>query len=467
MAFKLLWFCLIKCVFSGIQNLESVRDQKNVSEKYVCENRGLVHETIFQGMPQGNVIGLRQKHQINLISLGLNKEGTEPKPLKTLHAEIPFTSFAFDDAYNGVITANTQGTVQMYDLDADKTINIVNNNSHSKTVDNWTSVQTFDTNSILQTSKNHLTILDSRDQQYSHVISPVFQMECDNMTSSKICSNKPNALFVGTIHNLFLCDLRYLKTDTFVAKWSHGLKYPPIFISTDTLEDNEMISVSSQLSEDLCIIMHRFNEEIKAEDSNVSDSEIYFPWHPPSIKKTMYNAQKLGLCLDPTVNLKKRFQMSTTGMKFWNNQNGFNLLTLNSAGDVFSQTLDWERTKYLDQGEKYTHLESWAEQLQKDRLPFTVSSQINISNLQCVLKKQLHRQRVKQRSQKFLALTRRWKRSLKGLNEYTDMWANELLSVWEFEETDREIDPLIPPPADTKFKVDTWMNQFSAEDDFE
>lgn len=420
-------------------------------------------------MPQGNVIGLRQKYQINLITLSSNEESTTPKPLKTLHAEIPFTSFAFDDAYNGVITTNTNGTVQMYDMDADRTIDIVNNNASSKTANNWSSIQIFDINSILQTSKNHLTILDSRNQQNSHVISPVFQMECDNMTSSRICSSKPNALFVGTIHNLFLCDLRYLKTDTFVAKWSHGLKYPPLFISTEALEDKGMISVSSQLSDDLCIITHRFkdSDEIKTDDLIDDDSEIYFPWHPPCIKKTLDNAQKLGLCLDPTVNLKKRFQMSTTGMKFWKNQNDFNLLTLNSVGDVFSQTLGWEQTKYLDEGDKYTHLDSWAEQLQKDRLLFTVSSQINTSNLQGVLIN-LYPPKVQQkRSQKFLASKRRWKRSLKGLNDYTDMWANELLSVWEFDETDRKIDELIPPPADTKFKVDTWMNQFSAEDDFE
>lgn len=416
-------------------------------------------------MPQGNVIGLRQKQQINLISLDSNEDSIKPKLLKTLHAEIPFTSFAFDDAYNGIITANTKGTVQMYDMDADKTIDIVNNNAHSKTVDNWSSIQIFDTNSILQTSKNHLTILDSRDQQNAHVISPVFQMECDNMTSSKICSSKPHTLFAGTIHNLFLCDLRYLKTGTYVAKWSHGLKYPPLFISTEALEDREMIVVGSQLSEDLSIIMHRFDEEIKTEDLNVSDSEIYFPWHPPCVKTTLDNAQKLGLCLDPTVNLKKRFQMSTTGIKFWNNQNDFNLLILNSVGDVFSQTLDTEQAKYLDEGEKYTHLNSWSEQLlQKDRFVFTVSSQINTSSLQGVLKK-LNPPRVQQRrSQKFLASKRRWKQSLKGLNDYTDMWANELLSVWEFDETDRKIDELIPPPADTKFKVDTWMNQFSAED---
>ncbi|XP_043669671.1 uncharacterized protein LOC122629877 isoform X1 [Vespula pensylvanica] len=337
---------------------------------------------------------------------------------------------AFNQDYFSTVDVNR--TVSLWNVNRKKCITSHKILNSKVLDDNWGSIkyQLLDPHVLIFTDRCCLHHLDTRMpfRLPSLSLCPKQYLEqCENLSVEKD-SRHSSCRYVGTNHNLLLCDNRFPK-ECVRQKWTHQFRSIPLLLPTINRNEEEILVLSSSLAGESSVILNTWTYE--------SSHSYNLPITLPSIMETLNEAQLQGLCLDPY--LKNRLELCNAGSTLLTNQKGdvfFFIQT--SIGDVFYQCITHEDIldKNFEIKEKtVSALNAWEHALmtQDDSIaPLSMSSKCNMKHVyKSFTNKQLQLDRHEEIDD---TLDQNWRKSIEELGSYEDILAPELLAVWGISE---------------------------------
>ncbi|XP_015190954.1 PREDICTED: uncharacterized protein LOC107074221 isoform X1 [Polistes dominula] len=304
---------------------------------------------------------------------------------------------------------------------------------HSKVLDDcWGSIkyQLLDAHVLVFIDRCCLHYLDTRtpfDQPSLSLCPKQFLEQCESLSVEK-ASRHNSCRYIGTYHNLFLCDNRSPKKCV-TQKWTHQFRSTPLLLSTINRNKEEILVLSSPLAAESSMILNTWTYE--------SPHSYHLPKTLPSIKETLNDAQLQGLCLDPY--MKNRLELCKAGSTLVTNQKGdVFFFVQTSIGDVFYQCITHE--DILDKNSEIkvraiSALNAWEHALMTQDnpiAPLTMTSQCDMKHVYKSFKNR-HLQ-LDQHEELDDTFDQSWRKSIEELNSYEDILAPELLAVWGISE---------------------------------
>lgn len=276
--------------------------------------------------------------------------------------------------------------------------------------------------------------------------------ECENLSLEE-ASRSDFCRYIGTYHNLLLCDNRSPK-QCIRQKWTHQFRSIPLLLPTINRNEEEILLLSSLLAGESSVILNSWTDE--------TSHSYNLPVNVPSIMETLNESQLQGLCLDPY--LKSRLELCTTGSTLLSDQNGdvFSFIQT-SIGDIFYQCITHKNKldKYPTIKEKsIAALDAWEEVLltQDDPIvPLNITSKYDMTNAyESFTNKRL---RLLQSNKRENDDYETWRKSIQELASYEDVLAPGLLAAWEI--TDDTSMSLATAPHE---KVWNWLESTNTKD---
>ncbi|KAI4504053.1 hypothetical protein M0802_000524 [Mischocyttarus mexicanus] len=304
---------------------------------------------------------------------------------------------------------------------------------HSKVMDDsWGSIkyQLLDPHVLVFIDRCCLHYLDTRipfDQPSLSLCPKQFLEECESLSVEKV-SRHSSCRYVGTYHNLLLCDNRSPKKCV-SQKWTHQFRSTPLLFSTVNRNEEEILVLSSPLVGESLMILNTWTYE--------SPHSYNLPITLPSIKETLNEAQLQGLCLDPY--MKNRLELCKSGSTLVTDQKGdVFFFVQTSIGDVFYQCITHK--DILDKNSEtkvraISALNAWEHALTTQDnpiVPITMSSKCDMKHVYKSFKnKHLQLDQYEELDDTF---DQNWRKSIEELSSYEDILASELLAVWGISE---------------------------------
>lgn len=322
--------------------------------------------------------------------------------------------------------------------------------------DSWGSIkfQAMDPNILVFTDRCCIYYLDTRlpFNEPSIILCPKSDLEICEGLSLNFPSRNSSCRYVGTYHNLLLCDKRFPK-HCVQQKWTHQFKSTPILASTIDRADNEILVLSSQVAGENSIILNTW----KTEDISFSYN---FPFNPPHIIETLNESQMQGMCLNPYI--RNRFELCNAGSTLLKSKMGDVFFFLqNSIGDIYYQCIshDIALNKYSSINcSSFCILDKWEKALSAQPetiVPLTISAKTDMHHIFENFKNKKMRLKY---NKKETGYEPSWKQSLDKLNTYIDILAPELLAIWEVSE-----EVPVPITAAPHQKVLSWLESSTAK----
>ncbi|KAK2586316.1 hypothetical protein KPH14_010616 [Odynerus spinipes] len=268
--------------------------------------------------------------------------------------------------------------------------------------------------------------------------------QCESL-SVEIGSRYDSCRYIGTYHNLLLCDSRSPK-QCVRQKWTHQFRSTPLLLPTINRNQEEILVLSSLSAGENSVILNMWTGE---------NSHSYtLPITLPSIMETLNESQLQGLCLDPY--LRNRLELCNAGSTLLTNHNGdVFFFTQTSIGDMFYQCITHEGI--LDEHsivkeKSISALNAWEQALltRNDPVaPLCISSKCNMKDVyESFTNKQLQLQTNEQVND----VNESWRQPIEILALYEDILAPELLAVWDIPDA-----ASIQSPAAPYQKVLSWL----------
>lgn len=347
---------------------------------------------ILETISSQNILALRTKHKIFVLKLHETDGIIQIEKLKEMESTLPFTSISFDEYHKNILYVTT--------LDFKLTIvNIDRMTGRSRQlrgnvktmIDNWSTVLGSERGYFTHVAKNSITLYDKRTnaafQRWKNVRKITDDIMCNDISVASHATDK-RLLYFGTDHHLFLMDLRYNKKEKnklkVVQRWTHGMQCLPTYMSVCKFDYNkELITLSSQWCEDMCVVSNHADRLTRHNDI----SSVTIPYRPPSILQVINEAREKMLCCDLNNRLENRLTASITGLLVLEQDDKYNLLMLNSLGDVSYHTLCPQYMTAFFDDTSTELLHEWSKAYKREPKDLEVSSTEDISNIWRKLKR--------------------------------------------------------------------------------
>ncbi|XP_046489637.1 uncharacterized protein TAF1C-like [Neodiprion pinetum] len=396
----------------------------------------------------------RQKYSCNFYSLRDDQEKLELNEIHQELSELPYISADLNlIESNKYCVVNSSRSVEFKDLSKTKCLSCTTMPKHGTLPDNWMSIKfnKSDPNLITFVDRCCLYYIDLRIPLDGPTLTlcPKHNLEICEMISVNSAS-KQNSFhqYLGTYHSLLLCDSRFGNSSV-VQKWTHQFKSPPVFSSIIERNGEEIITLSSQLAGENSIIINNWTNDTKMHS-------YALPYMPPSTSETLKACQDIGKCLEP--NLRNRLELCNAGTVLnLNDRNDVTLFTQNSIGDIFYQCITHEKISGNDSDvntNSLLALEAWEEAClaqSKTVKPLVISEKASMEHIFNEMRNK--NRRLEQKEPKVRCHEPKWFQSVEELNSYVDIFAPELLAMWDIRQDSA---PLTVTPHQ---KVLSWLEK--------
>lgn len=309
--------------------------------------------------------------------------------VKCVESELPYTSISFDDYHKNILYITTlDGKLSIVNLDRLKARSIKLKGKNSM-MDNWNTVVGTGRGHYAHVGRQYITIYDKRFNNpvliWKELRNMIDEITCNDISVAKFIGE--HSLYFGTDHHVFLMDLRNMNQSDkpkIVQRWTHGMECIPAYISHTNFEINkELLVLSSQWCEDMCVLPNCSNNMIK----ETSSSGVYIPYRPPNILNTLEEARQRMLCHDLYNPVDTRLCTAITGVLIMEKSEKYEILMQNALGDITCHTLFPEYMESFVDNEGPQNLHDWSSSFKLPTKTFEVSAVENIANIWMQLKK--------------------------------------------------------------------------------
>lgn len=347
-------------------------------------------EHVLETIYSENIVVLRTKHKVFILKLMKTDDTFTFEKLKCIKSELPYTSVAFDNFHNNILyVTSLDQKLSIINLDRLKARTVQLKGKLTTLVDNWNSVISSERGFYVHAARHYISIYDKRSNNIRSVwkdlrnISDMYT--CNDISVAKHFQEN-NLLYFGTDHHLFLMDLRYsLKSEPkVVQRWTHGMECVPTYLNYCNFEFNkDLICLSSQWCEDMCVVPNYIDKLIKDTDSG----GVTIPYRPPSIRDALSEARQKLLCHNLYNPIDSRLCTSITGLLPIEQGEKYVILMQNSLGDISCHSLFPEHFESFIEDDSAQKLHEWSEKYVLERKDFEVSSIENIASIWKKLRK--------------------------------------------------------------------------------
>ncbi|XP_012256778.2 uncharacterized protein LOC105686480 [Athalia rosae] len=420
-----------------------------------CAIKSPVQE-IRHSVTAGNVgkILTRQKYSCRFYTLSTMKGKLELEEIHRQQSDSPYVSADLNPvSLNKYCLVNSERSVELWDLNRMKYVSSTSMPKSSSITDNWASVR------FNQSDPNLVTFVDRCCLHYIDLRTPLdgptltlcpeYNLElCEKLSLNDASKHNPFFQYLGTYHSLLLCDSRFGKSSV-VQKWTHQFKSAPLFSGIVLRNEEEIITLSSQLSGESTMIINNWT----------SDTDMHshsLPFMPLSISETLRACRDKGMCLDPTI--KTRVELCNAGTTLnVTDTNDVTFFTQNSIGDIFYQCITHEKMSESIAETNHRSLlamDAWEEACLKQRKtvkPLVISEKADMTHiLNEMTNTGLRLESYEPKAREFEP---RWFQSMEKLSSYIDILAPELLSVWDVRQDS------VPYSITPHQKVLSWLEK--------
>lgn len=234
-----------------------------------------------------------------------------------------FVSFAFNPCKTEeIVTLNSHHTINLYrNFQNDPIQRLIHeNNTHS-----WGHINYLNNNTIIYVNSFSFKVIDLRTNSFVRTeMRENYSLQNSKITNACFGKKDPNVIYLTNNEKTVQIDIRMSKKNVLVENiWTHTLK-ESVYLSDNYTNGDENVNI-------ICIANN--NPKNRVILSHTKD-KINVPVNIP----TLYDSLDAAKSYDPTLPsyyLSKRVQLSTTGIKFVENNNELSLFTINSLGDIY------------------------------------------------------------------------------------------------------------------------------------
>ncbi|KAM3960393.1 uncharacterized protein ACR2FA_005488 [Aphomia sociella] len=374
------------CVYLTRFTKESLTINFQDTTCFNCGEGNDILETICSSQ---NIVALRTKHKVFILKIEEQDYKVIFKEHKSFENEIPFTSISFDKHHKNILYATTLDCkLKIVNIDRITARTLILKQKPSLE-DNWNSVIGSTRGMFMHIQKDSITAYDKRTNtvvnSWSGVKGVVDEVDC-NAISAAVQPEGSDGLYFTTQHHLFLMDTRCSRTTKtkVIQRWTHGMQCIPSYITIQKAEFNkELIFLSSQWCEDLCVVSNYSDKLTKHSDID----GVSIPYRPPSIFNVLHEARQKQLCWDLHNPIISRLTMSITGKVEVEQGNKMIILMHNSMGDISSHILYPSYLETLMEDNALQELHNWSKNYKEENKIFEVSSVQDIRGLWKKLKR--------------------------------------------------------------------------------
>lgn len=350
-----------------------------------CGDKTNILETIVSSQ---NLIALRTKKKLFLLRIVLHGDEMQFEKIKMAESELPYTSISFDGHHKNILyLTSLDNKVTIVNLDR-MTARTVQLSSNSPLPNNWSAVMSSERGFYTHVNTNSISLYDKRSNDVIHVWNSLRNLTDELKCNDISCAlpTKGSSLYFCTDHHLFLMDLRYSDENKPrpVTRWMHGMQCIPTYMTKCDFEfDKDLICLSSQWCEDMCVIPNSTDPVAKESDRIT----VTIPYRPPSILNTLKAARQKLLCYDLYNPIDSRLHTAITGCLILEREEKFDIIMQNSLGDISCHTLYPEHMAIFIDDDSCQCLDEWSKSFTSERKVFEVSSVKDISNIWKKLKR--------------------------------------------------------------------------------
>ncbi|XP_049872198.1 uncharacterized protein LOC126371039 [Pectinophora gossypiella] len=376
---------ILRSVFNKLYLLFFNKEEFSLHPEHVaifnCDEDENIFETICSSH---NIVALRTKNKVYILKIVPLKDEIVFEKIKAVESELPFTSISFDNHHKNILyitTLDNKVTIVNLDRLTGRTVKL--KSKIDTIINNWNMVISSDRLTYTHVSKNSINVYDKRTNHvglsWNGVRDTTDHLNCNDITVAKQCQGSMS-LYYGTDHHLFLMDLRHEHkvTPKPVMRWTHGMQCMPTYISMCNFEFNkEIICLSSQWCEDVCVVPTYINSVMKGPEI----PGVTTPYRPPSILNTLNEAREKLLCFDLYSPVDDRLTTSITGQIIIEHGENYAILMHNSLGDISCTMMYPEHMESFVEDDSFQNLHEWSKSFQLEKRELEISSLKDISNV--------------------------------------------------------------------------------------
>ncbi|CAK1542006.1 unnamed protein product [Leptosia nina] len=359
-----------------------------------CSQEHNILEIVYTIM-QIPVIALRTRNKLFILKLLADRTFEK---ISSLDSDIPYVGISFDGYHKKVLNVTRlDGVLFLINIETLLAKKILLKSHKNKKLNNWNVVLSAKNNYYLNVTRNSVCVYDKRTNDIEHyyklIKTIVDEPHCNKISVARQFEGTDH-LYFGTSHHLFVLDLRFVKKYQLdvIQRWTHGMEFPPIYMDKCNIQSNrDMLCLSSQWCEDICVVADYKKSEFLTQSSNVS-----MPYRPPSILSVLQEAREQLLCDDFYNPLDCRLNSSICGNKLLNLNDTCDILTLNSLGDITHHMLYPDHMQGIVEDDSVQSLYEWSKSYKIETKPFHVTTIFNIADAWKKLRKVSHDEMLSQ-----------------------------------------------------------------------
>ncbi|XP_041980760.1 uncharacterized protein LOC121734300 [Aricia agestis] len=376
----------LNCVYLSQFNKDEVFIKSDSTATFQCDD----DEHILETISSNNIVVLRTRNKVYILKLVANGEEFQFEKMKIIQSELPYTSVNFDDHHKNILYVTTLDyKLAIVNLDRMKARSVQLSAKLTSLFNNWNSVMGAGRGMYTHVTKKSIAIYDKRANNcvgvYKELKHVMDEITCNEISVARHFEGS-HYLYFATDHHLFKMDLRYQQNGKMkvVQRWTHGMEVVPTYMSYCNFEYiKDLICLGSQWCEDMCLIPN-YN------DRALNDTEtggMTIPYRPPSILDAFNEAREKMLCCDLYNPIDLRLRTAITGTLPMEQGEKYNILLLNSLGDISCHTIFPEHLDTFLENDAAQCLDEWAQSYRTETKEFEVSSIENIANVLSKLRK--------------------------------------------------------------------------------
>ncbi|XP_075224264.1 TATA box-binding protein-associated factor RNA polymerase I subunit C-like [Lycorma delicatula] len=371
-------------------------------------------------------------------------------------------SISINDKLNGeycTLTTSHKLNIWSPEMKNESKISVNLDKFCNKSCDHWGSVKYLTNNNIIISTRSCVYLKDLRTnvEKNIHEWNPKLNsMLCDNVSLITKSSCNEKNIYLGTTHHLFEIDLR----QGFTKQWKHMMESPPLFGSSCSISNNEVVFIGSQNINEICCI--------ETEKGNVA------PFLLPSPDEMITNAKFKGFCLNPSISTRCNLSMiGLTSIPYNLNDTGVCVFRNTSVGDLFYQKLITNDEPAIDFNHiDLTVLSSWEEKCIKaienlSSRPLKVTGSLSNDNLNKILikpnKQILNNISRKCKVDKKVQIDKSWRFSKQKLLSLNDPLSQCLLDIWDIEDDEWCVNNKNKPKSSEGININSKINNWLAQ----
>lgn len=377
-------------------------------------------------------LAIRQKNKFSVILANYSNNEICGFLLFKKTSDVPYYDIELDTAMSSIYTLTADSFIEIIDMESNETIYEYREPCKIPDSTCFGQIRYLKSNTVAFTNGRDLILGDSRLSEFETF--HLKQSKCDDICS--FTCNTDYYIYVASKHHLIKYDLR--KKDI-VASYTHMLETEPYLINLIQKGDTDIVCLSNHSSK---VLFYSKGESCT------------LPLELPTLKHT-YNEMLTKEAVHIRRHLEERLASPTIGLKLVQDSgSAVNLLSMNSAGDIYQQRIDTSKTE-VDPEKK---LSEWIAALPKESLRMTVTGITDMSHIRLLLNKPINQEEL-------TSLTKKEENDFlieEPLYGPENPLGSHLEEIW----LDRETGPADAiPEMDISKKVTDWLSVQYSDDE--